>query len=78
MYKDFCEKCWQEIDEELARSEMVAYDAGHNDGFKEGREFEQLKLKSYLQDFAQWLWDNEFLVPEAFTIRLVDMYIEEK
>lgn len=31
-----------------------------------------------LQNFAQWLWDNHYLTQEAFTIRLVDMYLSDK
>lgn len=45
-------------------------------------EAEALKLsrehdKKLLQDYSQWLWDRNFLVDEAFTLRLVDMYREE-
>lgn len=31
-----------------------------------------------LQRFAQWLWDNHYLVDEAFTIRLVEQYKSEQ
>lgn len=27
-----------------------------------------------LQNFAQWLWDNNYLTDEAFTINLVEQY----
>ena len=31
-----------------------------------------------LQNFAQWLWDSNFLVDEALTIRLVEQYKDEQ
>lgn len=31
-----------------------------------------------LQNFAQWLWDSNFLVDDAFTIRLVEQYKSEQ
>ena len=31
-----------------------------------------------LQEFAQWLWDSQYLVDEAFTIRLVEQYKTDK
>lgn len=31
-----------------------------------------------LQNFAQWLWDSNYLVAEALTIRLVEQYKDEQ
>lgn len=31
-----------------------------------------------LQNFAQWLWDNNYLTDEAFTINLVEQYKDEQ
>lgn len=36
------------------------------------------KQNEELQRFAQWLWDNHYLVDEAFTIRLVEQYKSEQ
>ena len=45
------------------------------DGYEKGRED---VIDEELQNFAQWLWDNYYLVSEALTIRLVDQYKEEQ
>lgn len=41
-------------------------------------EFTEQELDEELQKFAQWLWDSNYLVDEALTIRLVDQYKEEQ
>lgn len=35
-------------------------------------------IEEELQKFAQWLWDNHYLVDEARTIRLVEQYKSEQ
>ena len=50
------------------------------DAYKEGIEFFNFDavLDIELQRFAQWLWDNHYLIDEAFTIRLVEQYKSEQ
>lgn len=46
---------------------QLEYDAIYQQGRADG-------IDEELQSFAQWLWDNHYLVDEAFTTRLVEQY----
>lgn len=52
-----CKKCWQEMDEELARAEAVAYDNGFSDGYEEYRSSNELKIEEIRQQVMEEVRD---------------------